>query len=94
MSETTTAVEVVSSAAAPKVMYGGAAGSVIGWAAQIDWIAVIGVVIGLSGFIINSYFQYKKSKREELESILRMQREQDKHEIEMKKLAGDYDAKN
>ncbi len=94
MSETTQAVSTAVSAAASKAMYGGAGGTLLGWAASIDWLTLAGVVIALLGFLLNAYFQYKKSKRDELESLLRMQREQDKHEIEMKKLRGECRVKD
>ena len=94
MSEATQALETAVAAAGSKATYAGAGGTLVGWAASIDWLAWAGFVIALLGFLLNAYFQYKKSKRDELESLLRMQREQDKHEIEMKKLRGEWRVKD
>lgn len=86
-------VETVAASVASKTTYLGATGSVLAWAASIDWLAVLGVLIAIAGFLLNAYFQIKRNKREELESILRMQRDQDKHDIEMHKLKGECNVK-
>lgn len=86
-------VETVAASVASKTTYVGAGGSLLAWAASIDWLAVLGVLVALAGFVLNGYFQFKRSKREELESNLRMLREQEKHDIEMKKLKGECNVK-
>lgn len=79
-------VAEVAASVATKATYAGSTATVFGALASIDWVAVTGLLIAIAGFILNAYFQIRKNKREELESMIRIQREQDKHEIEMQKL--------
>lgn len=90
---TTTAIETTAAATASKATYAGGATTVFGYLASIDWLALAGFFIAIAGFFVNAYFQYKRHKREELESLIRMQRDQDKHEIEMAKLKGECNVK-
>lgn len=84
MSENTSqAVEVIATTVGSKATYAGGAATFVGWAASVDWLAVTGVLIALAGFALNAYFQIKRNKREELESLMRMQREQEIHEFNM-----------
>jgi predicted membrane channel-forming protein YqfA (hemolysin III family) len=66
---------------------------ILGVLASIDWLAFAGLFIAIAGFLLNAYFQYKRNKREELESLLRIKREQDIHELEIKKLSESYNVK-
>ena len=86
-------VAEIASAAATKTTYVGGGASVVGVLASIDWLALAGFFIAVAGFLLNAYFQYKRNKREELESLLRIKREQDIHELEMKRLEGRCDVK-
>lgn len=93
MTDKVAAVEATASAMASKATYAGGATSVIGWLQGVDWLAFAGIFIGVAGFLLNAYFQYKRHKREEFESLIRIKRDQDRHEIEMKKLSGECDVK-
>lgn len=93
MEERQQMVETVAASVASKTTYVGAGGSLLAWAASIDWLAVLGVLVALAGFVLNGYFQFKRNRREELESILRMQREQEEHNIKMQKLRGECHVK-
>lgn len=73
--------------------YTGAGASVLGFITSIDWVALTGLLVAVVGFLLNAYFQFKRNKREELESMLRIQREQDLYELEMKKLNGECNVK-
>lgn len=86
-------VAEVAAGAATKATYAGGGASVLGVLASIDWLALAGFFIAVAGFLLNAYFQYKRNKREELESLLRIKREQDIHELEMKRLEGRGDVK-
>lgn len=86
-------VAEVAAGAATKATYAGGGASVLGVLASIDWLALAGFFIAVAGFLLNAYFQYKRNKREELESLLRIKREQDIHELEMKRLEGRCDVK-
>lgn len=90
-----TVVETASSAiaASKTAMYTGGGTSILAMLMQLDFLAIAGFILAILGFCINVHYQHKRHKREELESILRMQREQDKHEIEMKKLKGECNVK-
>lgn len=88
------AVEATASAMASKAtMYTGGGASLLGFIGSVDWLAVSGFLIAIAGFMLNAYYQFKRNKREETESYLRMQREQDRHEIEMTKLKGGCNVK-
>ncbi len=73
------------SKAAP-AMYAGGGASAVALLMSIDWLAVIGVVLAIAGFIANQRYQRKKNKREEFESQARMKRDQEIHELKLKKL--------
>jgi len=89
-------VAEVAAGAATKATYAtytGAGASILGFITSIDWVALTGLLVAVVGFLLNAYFQFKRNKREELESMLRIQREQDLHELEMKKLNGECNVK-
>ena len=86
-------VAEVAAGAATKATYAGGGASVLGVLASIDWLAFAGLFIAVAGFLLNAYFQYKRNKREELESLLRIKREQDIHELELKRLSESYNVK-
>lgn len=84
------AIETTAATLASKAtMYTGGGASVVAWWQGVDWLAVIGAIAAIAGFILNFYFQYKKHQREHTEALLRMQREQEIHEMEMKKRRGE-----
>lgn len=88
------AAEATTTAMASKAtMYTGGGASLLGFIGSVDWLAVSGFLIAIAGFVLNAYYQFKRNKREETESYLRMQREQDIHELEMKKRMGECDVK-
>lgn len=66
-------LEAVGAAVASKVTQGGAVAGIFGWLVQINWIGLMGVLIGLMGLGANLYFQHRRDKRETLESIERIQ---------------------
>ncbi|MFI8608510.1 holin [Pseudomonas sp. NPDC077649] len=66
-------VEVVGAAAANKVTQAGAVAGVLGWLAQINWIGLSGVLIAVLGLAVNFYFQHRRDKREQAESVARIE---------------------
>jgi heme/copper-type cytochrome/quinol oxidase subunit 2 len=66
-------VEVVGAAAANKVTQAGAIAGVLGWLAQINWIGLSGVLIAVMGLAVNFYFQHRRDKREQAESLARIE---------------------
>lgn len=96
MSETSSVAEASAAAFGSKATFATYAGSGTTLAAffmSIDWLAVIGVIIGVAGFIINTRYQKRRNKREEFESQARMKREQEIHEIKLRKLKEGCDVK-
>lgn len=55
-----------------KGMVGGAIAGLYGWAAQINWLSLSGVLIALVGLAANIYFQHRRDKREAAESMARI----------------------
>ena len=55
-----------------KGMVGGAIAGLYGWAAQINWLGLSGVLIALVGLAANIYFQHRRDKREAAESLARI----------------------
>tara|TARA_Y100001938_G_C8011808_1_gene390426 strand:- start:413 stop:679 length:267 start_codon:yes stop_codon:yes gene_type:complete len=66
-------VDAVAVSATNKSMLGGAVAGVFGWMAQINWIGLSGVVIALLGLAVNFYFQHRRDKREQAESLARIE---------------------
>lgn len=56
-------------AATNKTTVGGAITAVTGAVSDTGWIGVAGVVIALLGFLVNVYFQRKREKRLEADSL-------------------------
>ena len=65
--------EVVGAAVANKVTQVGAAAGLTGWLMSVNWIGWAGVAIALAGFGVNLYFQRRRDKREQTESLARIE---------------------
>lgn len=55
-----------------KATVAGAVTGFMGWAVQVNWIGIAGVLIALLGFCVNFYFQHRRDKREAAESLARI----------------------
>ena len=55
-----------------KVTYTGASTSVLAWMLSSEFGILLGIVLGLGGFIVNWYYKHKQDKREEIEHARRM----------------------
>lgn len=66
-------IEAVGASVANKFTFGGAITGFLGWMAQINWIGLAGVLIALAGLAANFYFQHRRDKREQAESVARIQ---------------------
>ncbi|MCO7513730.1 holin [Pseudomonas guariconensis] len=66
-------VEVVGASVANKGMLVGATTGVAGWLTQVNWIGVAGVAIALLGFLVSTWFQIRRDRREARESEARIQ---------------------
>ena len=65
-------IEVVGASVANKGMVVGAAAGFIGWLSQVNWIGLSGVLIAMSGLAMNYYFSHRRDKREQAESLARI----------------------
>lgn len=66
-------VEAVGASVASKGMWAGGAAGLLGWLSQVNWIGVGGVVLALLGFLVNTYFQVRRDRREDAESQARIE---------------------
>lgn len=66
-------VEAVGASVANKGMLVGASTGFVGWLSQVNWVGFAGVAIALIGFLVNTYFQIRKDRREAAESQARIQ---------------------
>ncbi|HAV2717867.1 holin [Acinetobacter baumannii] len=76
------------SAVASKATYAGTTTTVFGWAVQIDAVAAMGLILAVLGFLVNSYFSWRRDRREKYEHKLRVQQEKYEHELKVKNLKG------
>ena len=58
--------------AASKVTYGGSAAAMGGWFLSNEFAVLMGLVIGIAGFVVNWYYRHKEYKLKERESLSRM----------------------
>jgi hypothetical protein len=55
-----------------KATYTGATTSVLGWVLSSEFGILLGVTLGIGGFIVNWYYKFKQDRREQLEHERRM----------------------
>jgi len=65
-------VEAVGASVANKGMLVGASTGLVGWLSQVNWIGFIGVALAALGFLVNTWFQIRKDRRESRESEARI----------------------
>lgn len=80
------AIEAFGAAIAAKTAQGGAVAGVFGWLINVNWIGLMGVLIGLLGLAANFYFQRRRDKREanESEERIKAMREQCSFDVAQK----------
>ena len=73
MSESTThTVDATMAAIGSKATYTGAGASVLGWLMSSQAGILIGILIGVGGFLVNWYYRHKEDKRRDAEHKARM----------------------
>lgn len=55
-----------------KATYTGATTSVLGWVLSSEFGILLGVMLGIGGFIVNWYYKHKQDRREQAEHERRM----------------------
>lgn len=68
----TTAVDTAVASTASKTTYLGAGMTVGGWFLSSEFAVLIGIVLGVAGFIVNWYYKHKQDRRESLEHKRKM----------------------
>lgn len=62
-------------------MGGGAATSLLGSLSSNDLMVIAGLLFTCFGFVVNTYFQYRRNKRAELDVQERRKREEEEHRL-------------
>lgn len=57
---------------ATKVTYTGAGMTISGWFLSSEFAVLMGVIIGVAGFIVNWYYRHKEDRRQQAEHERRM----------------------
>lgn len=57
-------VEALGVSVANKATVAGAVTGAVGWAAQINWVGLSGVVVAVIGLLFSVYFQWRRDVRE------------------------------
>lgn len=70
---TADSIDAVASAAANKTMWVGAWSGMMGWAADINWLGLLGFMVALGGMVANIYFARRRDAREAAESAARIE---------------------
>lgn len=65
-------MEVAGASVSNKTTVAGAVTGAVGWAADINWIGLIGAVVAVLGLAVNIYFQIRRDRREAIESAARI----------------------
>ena len=59
------AIEASVAASASKLTYGGAATVGIGWLLSSEGAVLVGMIVGVAGFVVNFYYKHKEDRRQE-----------------------------
>lgn len=63
--KTSLAIEASALSASSKTTTFGAVAGTVGWAAQINWLGLIGAAVAIVGLAVNFHYQRQRNKREE-----------------------------
>lgn len=64
--------EATLAAAGSKATYTGAGMTISGWLLSSEFAVLVGIFIGVGGFLVNWYYKHKEDKRQQLEHERRM----------------------
>ena len=76
------AADAAIASTATKVTYTGAGMTISGWFLSSEFAVLMGVVIGVAGFIVNWYYRHKENLRQQAQDL----RSQAEHELRMQQL--------
>ena len=63
--ETHGAFDTTMAALGSKATYTGAGASILGWIMSSEFGILVGIILGVAGFLINWYYKHKQDKREQ-----------------------------
>lgn len=66
------AFDATMAAAGSKATYTGAGASILGWVMSSEFGILVGLLLGVGGFLINWYYRHKQDRREQVEHERRM----------------------
>lgn len=69
---TTPTVDATVAAISSKVTYTGAGASILGWLMSSQAGILIGIMLGIAGFVVNWYYRAKEDRRQQTEHDRRM----------------------
>ena len=72
MSTTSQTVDAALAAVGSKSTYAGASVTVTGWLLSSEFAVLVGMLLGLAGFLVNWYYRHKEDKRQQAEHERRM----------------------
>ena len=61
------AFDATMAAVGSKATYGGASASVVSWFISSEFGVLMGILVGISGLLINWYYKHKEDKRRQAE---------------------------
>ena len=64
----------VTAAVASKATYGGAGGSFAGFMLSNEFVALVGLLVALAGFLVNWYYRAAQDRRDQIEHEARLRR--------------------
>lgn len=59
------AFDTTMAALGSKATYTGAGASIVGWIMSSEFGILLGIILGVGGFVINWYYKHKQDKREQ-----------------------------
>lgn len=65
-------IDAALSAASAKVSQGGAVTTLVGWSLSSQFIALMGLVVAVLGFLMAQYYNHRRDQREQAEHEARM----------------------
>ncbi len=66
------AADAAIASTASKVTYTGAGMTISGWMLSSEFAVLVGIVLGVAGFIVNWYYRHKEDRRSQAEHEIRM----------------------
>lgn len=76
------AADAAIASTASKVTYTGAGMTISGWFLSSEFAVLVGILLGVAGFLVNWYYRHKENLRQQAQDL----RSQAEHELRMQQL--------